>query len=57
MHRERATRAGVFFEEISLPSLAIDIDEREDLEKLVHSQFAGAQTRSLLRELLPELAS
>jgi 2-phospho-L-lactate guanylyltransferase len=57
LHRKRALRAGVCFQEISLPSLAIDIDEREDLEKFVHSQTAGTQTRSLLRELLPEWAS
>ena len=57
VHRERAIRAGVFYHEISLPSLAIDIDEPEDLEKFMHSPFMGAQTRSLLRELLPEQAS
>jgi len=59
VHRERAIRSGVCFQEISLPSLAIDIDEREDLEKFVHSHglATSTKTRRLLRELLPELAS
>ncbi len=55
VHRELATRAGVPFEEISLDSLAIDIDEPEDLERFVRSTSAGKRTRALLRELLPEL--
>jgi 2-phospho-L-lactate guanylyltransferase len=55
VHSERAKRDGVAFEEIPLPSLSIDIDEREDLEKLVQSSFAGTRTRALLRELMPEL--
>jgi 2-phospho-L-lactate guanylyltransferase len=56
VHRDLATRAGVPFEEIPLDSLAVDIDEPEDLEKFVHSASAGERTRALLRELLPELA-
>ena len=55
LHHERALRAGVFFQEISLASLSIDVDERVDLEKLVHSSAPDTQTRALLRELLPEL--
>ena len=42
-------------EEIPLDSLAIDIDEPEDLERFVRSTAAGKRTRALLRELLPEL--
>jgi len=56
-HRELAASAGVAFEEIALPSLAIDIDEREDLEKFASSASAGRRTRTLLRELLPDFAT
>ena len=56
-HRELAASAGVSFEELALPSLAIDIDERADLEKFASSAFAGTRTRALLRELLPDLAT
>ena len=56
-HRELAGSAGVSFEELALPSLAIDIDERADLEKFASSAFAGTRTRALLRELLPDLAT
>jgi hypothetical protein len=47
----------VSFEELALPSLAIDIDERADLEKFASSALTGARTRALLRELLPEFAT
>jgi len=56
-HRKLAESAGVSFEELALPSLAIDIDERADLEKFASSAYAGARTRALLRELLPEFAT
>jgi 2-phospho-L-lactate guanylyltransferase len=56
-HRELAASAGVPFVELTLPSLAIDIDEREDLEKFASSAAAGSRTRALLRELLPEFAT
>ena len=56
-HRELAASAEVSFEELALPSLAIDIDERADLEKFASSAFAGTQTRALLCELLPDLAT
>ena len=56
-HRELAASAGASFEELALPSLAIDIDERADLEKFASSTFAGTRTRALLRELLPDLAT
>jgi len=56
-HRELAASAGVAFVELALPSLAIDIDEREDLEKIASSASAGERTRALLRELLPDFAT
>jgi 2-phospho-L-lactate guanylyltransferase len=56
-HRQLAASAGVSFEELALPSLAIDIDERADLEKFASSASAGTRTRALLRELLPDLAT
>jgi 2-phospho-L-lactate/phosphoenolpyruvate guanylyltransferase len=57
VHRELAANAGVSFVELALPSLAIDIDEREDLEKFASSASAGKRTRALLRELLPDFAT
>ncbi len=56
-HRELAASASVSFQELALPSLAIDIDDRADLEKLASSASAGRRTRALLRELLPEFAT
>jgi 2-phospho-L-lactate guanylyltransferase (CobY/MobA/RfbA family) len=56
-HRDLAVSAGVPFEELALPSLAIDIDEREDLEKFASSASAGRRTRALLVELLPGFAA
>ncbi len=56
-HRDLAAVAGVSFEELALPSLAIDIDERQDLEKFASSASAGRRTRALLRELLPGFAT
>jgi 2-phospho-L-lactate guanylyltransferase len=56
-HRELALRAGIAYEELALPSLAIDIDERTDLEKFAGNSQAGARTRALLRELLPDFAT
>jgi len=51
VHRERAKRAGVRFLELALPSLAIDIDRREDLEDLLDSSAPAPHTRALWREL------
>ena len=56
-HRGLAASAGVACEELALPSLAIDIDERADLEKFANSASAGRRTRALLRELLPDFAT
>jgi 2-phospho-L-lactate guanylyltransferase len=53
LHRDLAARAGVSFREIALPSLAIDLDEREDLESFLRSGGAGPRTRALLGDLPP----
>jgi len=55
-HRALASAAGVPFTEIALASLAVDVDERDDLLKLANLPFVGARTRALLTQLLPELA-
>jgi len=55
-HRELAASARVSFEQLALPSLAIDIDERADLEAFVRATCGGRRTRALLRDLLPDLA-
>lgn len=51
VHRERAQRAGVRFLELALPSLAIDIDQREDLEALLKSPAPAPHTRALWSQL------
>jgi len=51
VHRERAGRAEVACIELDLPSLAIDVDEPEDLAALRASGSAGPRTRALLEEL------
>jgi 2-phospho-L-lactate guanylyltransferase len=51
VHRERARRAGVRFLELALPSLAIDIDRKEDLADLLDSSAEAPHTRALWREL------
>jgi 2-phospho-L-lactate guanylyltransferase len=51
VHRERAARAGVACVELELPSLAIDVDEPEDLAELRKSGSAGPRTRAVLDEL------
>jgi 2-phospho-L-lactate guanylyltransferase len=50
-HRELAARAGVACVELDLPSLAIDVDEPEDLAELRESGSAGPRTRAILEEL------
>ncbi len=52
-HREAAARAGVAFHLVELPSLAIDLDEPEDLEAFLATPGGGARTRALLAERLP----
>jgi 2-phospho-L-lactate guanylyltransferase len=51
VHRERALSAGVRFEECALPSLAIDVDRREDLERLIASDAPAKHTRAAWREI------
>jgi coenzyme F420-0:L-glutamate ligase/coenzyme F420-1:gamma-L-glutamate ligase len=51
VHRDLATRAGVAFRELALPSLAIDVDSPEDLDALRRSGAAGPRTRALLESL------
>jgi len=48
VHRERAQAAGVSYRESALPSLAVDVDEPEDLDALRRSGAAGPHTRALL---------
>jgi 2-phospho-L-lactate guanylyltransferase len=50
-HRDLAARAGVAFRELALPSLALDIDEPDDLDAFVRSASGGRRTRALLCEL------
>ena len=56
-HRKLATLAGVSFEQLALPSLAIDIDAYADLEEFATGAYGGQRTRTLLRELWPDLAT
>jgi 2-phospho-L-lactate guanylyltransferase len=51
VHRERALAAGVRFEECRLPSLAIDVDRREDLEQLIASDARAKHTRAAWRKV------
>lgn len=48
-HREAAERCGVAFTELSLPSLAIDLDQPADIERFLKSEAGGRRTRALLR--------
>lgn len=50
-HRELAARAGLPFRELALPSLALDVDEPEDLARLRAQGCAGRRTRALLESL------
>jgi 2-phospho-L-lactate guanylyltransferase len=50
-HRDLAKHAGVPFREIELASLALDLDDREDLELFVARARGGPRTRRLLQEL------
>jgi 2-phospho-L-lactate guanylyltransferase len=50
-HRERAEAAGVDFEEVPLRSLALDLDEPEDLDAFLSREGGGRRTRALLRSL------
>jgi 2-phospho-L-lactate guanylyltransferase len=50
-HRELASRAAVRLAEIRLPSLAIDVDRRDDLEALLASDAPATHTRAAWRTL------
>lgn len=51
-HREAADAAGIAFREIELASLAIDLDQPEDLDAFLRTQGGGARTRALLADML-----
>ena len=50
-HRELALRAKVAFRELALPSLAIDLDCREDLLAFLARPEGGPRTRAFLHDL------
>ncbi len=56
-HREAAQSAGVAYHEVRLASLAIDLDEPEDLEAFARTQAGGRRTRALLEDVLRGSAS
>jgi 2-phospho-L-lactate guanylyltransferase len=49
-HREAASAAGIAYHEIELASLAIDLDQPEDLEDFLATRGGGSRTRALLEE-------
>lgn len=55
VHRERALAAGIRFEECALPSLAMDVDRREDLERLIASDLPAKHTRAAWREVVERM--
>lgn len=50
VHRQRAESAGVAFAEVPLASLAIDVDQREDLEALLAGPSPAPHTRAVWSE-------
>ena len=55
-HREAARAANVAYHELALPSLAIDLDQPEDLAAFLATSGGGARTRALLERLRVERA-
>mgnify|MGYP001820809458 CR=1 FL=1 len=53
-HRDESGRRGVRFCELPLASLAIDLDQPEDLEAFRRTSGGGRRTRALLESGLPE---
>ena len=51
-HREAARAAGIACHEILLPSLAIDLDEPEDLDAFLATSRGGRRPRALLEDRL-----
>jgi 2-phospho-L-lactate guanylyltransferase len=51
-HREAAQAAAIAFNEVELVSLAIDLDQPEDLEAFMKTKTGGRRTRALLAEAL-----
>lgn len=56
-HREAAERAGVACHELSLPSLAIDVDVWDDARDILACQTLGRRTRDALRALAGDAGS
>ena len=56
-HREAAQAADVAYHEILLPSLAIDLDQPEDLEAFLETPHGGRRTRELLEDIMEEKSS
>jgi 2-phospho-L-lactate guanylyltransferase len=52
-HRDEAGRRGIRFCELPLASLAIDLDQPEDLEAFRRTSGGGRRTRALLESSLP----
>lgn len=50
-HRAVAARLGIPLRVVHLPSLALDLDDAEDLERFLASETGGAHTRALLERL------
>ena len=48
-HRDAAQAAGIAYHEIELASLAIDLDQPEDLEAFLATKGGGVRTRALLQ--------
>ncbi len=51
-HQEAARAAGIAYHAVELKSLAIDLDQPEDLDAFRATQGGGARTRALLAEIL-----
>jgi 2-phospho-L-lactate guanylyltransferase len=50
-HREAAKEAGATLRELALPSLAIDLDEPDDVPRFLATRAGGRATRRVLAEL------
>lgn len=50
-HRELCERSGVELREVPMQSLALDLDEPEDIDAFLETSLGGRRTRRLLHEL------